>query len=113
MTIPGASRVIIIVLPLDSSSSPSLPQAGYVILLPHLHIVQPDFRQFLVTGVIVLELLLVDPVEEQEVGSLTGVLVRPPHKLVPVLVLHHCTVVENPPVVFRRPVASKMLVGNI
>ena len=52
-------------------------------------------------------------VEEQEVGSLTGVLVGPPHELVPVLVLHHCTVVENPPVVFRRPAAREILVGNI
>ena len=50
---------------------------------------------------VVLELLLVDPVEEKEVGSLAAVLTRPPHELIPVLVLNHRAVVQNPPIVLR------------
>ena len=109
---PSSSGVVILVLvPLDTSSLS--PVTSSVLILDQFHVVQLHFRQFLVRWVIILELLLLQPGEEEEVRRLTAVLTRPPHKLTPVLVLIHGAVVENPPVVFRRPAARVMLVGNI
>ena len=101
----SSSRVVILVLvPLDAS--PLSPLTHSALILDQFHVVQLHFRQLLVRGVIILELLLLQSGEEEEVGRLAAVLTGPPHKLTPVLVLIHGAVVENPPVVLRRPERS-------